>query len=131
MAKFDAVDPDYRDEQDPGYSTLYGDPQQVGEERDHRQVHHQQYDVADVHAGDDRPDDLRVFLEQQRARIEPVDHQSAEQDAAGARPGMPRVSNGIIAPPVSELLAASGAATPSIAPLPKLSGCFDVRFATR
>ena len=42
---------------------------------------------------------------------------------------MPMVSSGTIAPPVSELLAASGAATPSIEPLPNSSGCLEVRLA--
>ena len=42
---------------------------------------------------------------------------------------MPMVNNGTIAPPVSELFAASGAATPSIDPLPNSSGVFDVFLA--
>ncbi len=40
---------------------------------------------------------------------------------------MPRVSSGIIEPPVAALFAASGAATPSIIPVPKRSGCFESR----
>src|SRR6476646_470250 len=44
-------------------------------------------------------------------------------------PGIPMVNNGTIAPPVSELLAASGAATPSIEPLPNSSGVLDVFLA--
>ena len=39
------------------------------------------------------------------------------------------VSRGTMAPPVSELLAASGAATPSMEPLPNSSGVVDVFFA--
>ena len=42
---------------------------------------------------------------------------------------MPMVSSGTIAPPASELFAASGAATPSIDPLPNSSGYFEVRLA--
>lgn len=43
--------------------------------------------------------------------------------------GMPRARNGIIAPPVAALFAASGPATPSIRPVPNSSGCFDRRFS--
>ena len=43
---------------------------------------------------------------------------------------MPSVSSGIIAPPVDALFAASGEATPSIAPVPNLSGVFEMRFST-
>ncbi len=44
-------------------------------------------------------------------------------------PGMPSVSSGTSAPPVSELFAPSGAATPSITPVPKPRGCFDTAFS--
>ena len=39
--------------------------------------------------------------------------------------GMPSVSSGMNAPPAAALLAASGPATPSIAPLPNVSGVFE------
>jgi len=41
--------------------------------------------------------------------------------------GMPSASIGTKAPVAAALLADSGPATPSIAPLPKRSGCFDMR----
>ena len=41
--------------------------------------------------------------------------------------GMPSVSSGTIAPPTEELFAASGAATPSIAPWPNRSGVLERR----
>ena len=44
-------------------------------------------------------------------------------------PGMPSVSSGTMAPPVSALLAPSGAATPSIAPWPNSCGCLDTAFS--
>ena len=44
--------------------------------------------------------------------------------------GMPSVSRGMNAPPAAALLAASGPATPSIAPAPNRSGCRDARFST-
>ena len=46
--------------------------------------------------------------------------------AVVADPGIPNARVGIIAPPVAELLAASGAATPSISPLPKFSGFLEL-----
>src|SRR5882724_3135236 len=50
--------------------------------------------------------------------------------AMTALAGMPRVSRGMNAPPAAALLAASGPATPSIAPAPNRSGCRDTRFST-
>ena len=49
--------------------------------------------------------------------------------AIPALPGMPKASVGSNAPPSLELFAASGAITPSIHPLPNISGCFDVCLA--
>ena len=43
--------------------------------------------------------------------------------------GMPSVISGMNAPPAAALLAASGPATPSIAPLPKRSGVRDIFFS--
>ena len=45
--------------------------------------------------------------------------------------GMPSVSSGMKPPPAAALLAASGPATPSIAPLPNFSGVFETRFSMR
>src|SRR6185436_21118255 len=47
--------------------------------------------------------------------------------AAVADVGRPRVSNGTSVPAADALLAASGPATPSIAPRPNCSGVFDKR----
>ena len=54
----------------------------------------------------------------------------APRIAMTALAGMPRVSRGMNAPPAAALLAASGPATPSIAPAPNRSGCRDARFST-
>ena len=43
-------------------------------------------------------------------------------------PGMPRVSSGTIAAFAYALLAVSGEATPSMTPVPNLSGCFETFF---
>ena len=50
--------------------------------------------------------------------------------AVVAEPGMPSVSIGTIAAVAAALFADSGAATPSIAPLPNCSGCADTFFST-
>src|ERR1044071_10303072 len=49
--------------------------------------------------------------------------------AAVADVGMPSVSSGTSTPENDALLAASGPATPSMAPFPHSSGCFDRRFS--
>ena len=49
--------------------------------------------------------------------------------AVAPSPGMPRVSTGIKAPPLTALFPASGAATPSGSPYPKFSLCLLHRLA--
>ena len=49
--------------------------------------------------------------------------------AAVADVGMPSVSSGTSTPENEALFAASGPATPSIAPLPNSSRCFERRFS--
>ena len=44
-------------------------------------------------------------------------------------PGMPSVSIGTIAPPAAALLAASGAASPRISPVPKVCSLSEIRFS--
>src|SRR4030042_4662262 len=56
---------------------------------------------------------------------------SAEKsNAIAGLGGIPRERRGIREPPVAALLAASGPATPSIAPFPNLSGCLETFFST-
>ena len=50
--------------------------------------------------------------------------------AAVAEVGRPRVSNGTSTPAADALLAASGPATPSMAPWPNSSGLRESRFST-
>ena len=52
---------------------------------DQRQVQDQEHHVADVHAGDDRPDELGVLLEEHRAGLQAVHHQTAQQHGHGRR----------------------------------------------
>src|SRR5690349_2130337 len=51
--------------------------------------------------------------------------------AAVAEVGSPRVSNGTSTPAAAALLAASGPATASIAPLPNSSGFLETRFSSQ
>ena len=57
------------------------------------------------------------------------DWKATKTTAAVAVVGKPRASNGTNAPAAFALLAASGPATPSIAPLPNSSLCFDSFFS--
>ncbi len=50
--------------------------------------------------------------------------------AVVALPGMPSARVGTMLPPTAALLAASGPATPSMAPLPNSSLYFDQRFVS-
>jgi len=50
-------------------------------------------------------------------------------NAVTALLGMPSESTGMMLPATAALLADSGPATPSMAPLPKPSGCADNRFS--
>ena len=50
--------------------------------------------------------------------------------AVAPSPGIPRVSMGIMAPPDTALLPASGAQMPSGAPSPNFSLCLDQRLAS-
>src|ERR1051326_5939405 len=62
--------------------------------------------------------------------LKPHSTSAASSTAVVPEPGMTSVSNGTSAPPVSELLAPSGAATPSTAPLPNSAGRLDPAFST-
>ena len=44
--------------------------------------------------------------------------------------GRPRESRVTMEPAAAALFAVSGAATPSIVPVPNFSGCFEMRFST-
>ena len=50
--------------------------------------------------------------------------------AVVALPGIPNVRSGMNDEVEAALLAASGAMTPSMAPFPKRSGCFETFFST-
>ncbi len=97
-------------------------PRDARERRDREDVDDQQHHVAEEHARDQAPRELRVLLHQQRAGLQPPHHEAADEHRRGADPGMPRVSSGTIAPDEAALLAASGPASPAIAPLPNFSG---------
>src|SRR6266850_5546114 len=62
--------------------------------------------------------------------LNPHSTSAASSTAVVPEPGIPSVSKGTRAPPVSELFAPSGAATPSTAPLPNSCGRRDTAFST-
>jgi hypothetical protein len=55
---------------------------------------------------------------------------AARMIAVELDPGTPSVKSGTMAPVEAALLADSGPATPSIAPLPKRSGVLETRFSS-
>ena len=60
----------------------------------------------------------------------PYTRSPPSRTASGAEAGMPRARRGMKPAEEVALLAASGEATPSIAPLPKRSGRFESFFST-
>ncbi len=61
--------------------------------------------------------------------LNPHSTSAASRMAVVPEPGMPSVKSGTSAPPVSELLAPSGAATPSMTPVPNCSRRGDTAFS--
>ena len=61
--------------------------------------------------------------------LTPLISRQAKIMAMAALPGMPRVSSGMNEALEAALLADSGPATPSIAPCPNSSGCFETFFS--
>ena len=61
--------------------------------------------------------------------LKPHSTSAASNTAVVPLPGIPSVSSGTNEPAVSALFAPSGAATPSIAPVPNFSGCLDTAFS--
>ena len=111
-----------------GSRILLRDAQDVGKERDKRQVEQQQDEVADVHAGDHPPEELRVLsLIIMGPGVTPWMSKAPSRIAVGGAKGMPKTKSGIKADWQAALLADSGPATPSIAPCPNSSGCFEIR----
>ena len=77
---------------------------------------------------DDPPEEVRVLLDEARARLHSVDKKAPSSMAMTALAGIPRVRRGMKAPPVAALLAVSGPATPSIIPVPNFSGSGEFLF---
>ena len=57
--------------------------QQLGPQRRQRQIQHQQQEVADEQARDQRPDQQRLLLEQRRTRLDPVGHERGQHHRRG------------------------------------------------
>ena len=94
------------------------------------QTDHQHEELRDYETCEECVSHLRIFGEQFRTGLQTLDNQTAHEHsgyrftgyaAVTDSPGMPNVSVGIRDPPVTALLAASEAATPSIEPLPNSS----------
>jgi len=68
-----------------------------------------------------RPQKSGMLRDEKRPGLNPHSTSAASRMAVVPEPGMPSVRSGTSAPPVSELLAPSGAATPSMTPVPNCS----------
>ena len=90
----------------------------------------QEHDVPDVHRGDDPPEQVGLLWSSRGPGRMPWIISATKIMAMEAFPGMPRVSSGMKELLAAALLADSGAATPSMAPWPNRSGCFETRFST-
>src|SRR5581483_12513471 len=78
-----------------------------------------------------RPQNMLGFSEiKSGPGLNPQRTSAANKMAVVPDPGMPSVSSGTSAPPVSELLAPSGAATPSMTPVPNCSRRRENAFST-
>ena len=115
--------------QDEGDQEGMGDLQHARPDPHQGQVQDQQHDIADVHAGGDRPEKIGVLFKEQGPGRIPWTSRAPIMTAAVPEPGTPRTSSGIMAPPVAALLALSGAATPSMIPVPNFSGCLEILFS--
>ena len=62
-------------------------PQDRGEQRHAGEHDDQAHDVAEIHAGDETPDEVLLLDEQQWSRLQAPDQQAAEQHGGGRRAG--------------------------------------------
>ena len=74
----DAVDADRREQDDDRGEDAVGDAEHLHPEPNHREIQDEEHRVSDVHRGDDPPEDVRVFRDQERPRRDPLDHQGRE-----------------------------------------------------
>jgi len=72
-----------------------------------------------------------MFLEQQWSRRDAVHHEGTQHHRHDHIRRMPRLSMGMKLACDAALLQASGAATPSMIPVPKSSGCLETLFLPR
>ena len=80
------VDADHAEHDDQRIEIGVGNPQQVHEQPDQRQIEREQHQVADVHRGDEAPEHVGMIVDQRRARRHAVDQQRRDQHR-GHRPG--------------------------------------------
>ncbi|MNL02153.1 hypothetical protein D3C87_1226520 [compost metagenome] len=79
------VDANPGNDRDHRYQCPVWHGEDAGEDADHRDVEDHQHDVGDEQRGDQAPDDVRLLLEQQWARGDVVQRQSADHHRGRAR----------------------------------------------
>ena len=87
--KPEAVGSDQGAKDDHRPQDVKGDFDDLGPHPDQRQIEDQQHHIADIHAGDDRPDEIRILDEEQRPGLEAVHHQPPQQHRHRRRRGKP------------------------------------------
>ena len=79
------VGADRADDDDHRRDDRERDAQDRREERHRREHDDEARDVAEVHRGDETPDEVLLLDEEQRPRLEPPDHEAAQQHRRGGR----------------------------------------------
>src|SRR5215207_50294 len=84
-AEVQRVGAEHRERYHPRVEHRRGRLEQLGEQADERKIENEQHDVADIHAGDDCPDQLRVGVEELRPRLQPVHHEDEQEQGRRGR----------------------------------------------
>src|SRR6185369_8077245 len=81
------VSADRAEHHDDGRDDAEGNAETCGEQRHAGEHDDQAHDVAHVHAGDETPDEILLFGEQKRSRLQTPDQQATEQHGSRRRTG--------------------------------------------
>jgi len=112
-----------------GAMMLKGTPQD-GREKPARSQHDDEADdIAEIHRGNQAPDEFLLFDEQHRSGLQAPDQEAAEQQPPPSRARHAQRKHRQQRRVPAACAAVSGATTPSISPLPKFAPFCDTRLA--
>jgi hypothetical protein len=126
----DRVHADAAEQQDRGIEEAVLHGEQLHPDADQRQVEHHEQEVAHPHAGDHSPEELGLGRHDLRAGLDAVDDHRADHQRHHRVGRDAEREHGMNEVCAAALFADSGAATPSIAPLPKRDGSFATFFSS-